>query len=99
MTTVVGQSKLAGELTSGPCPLYTSSMEVSLTREQELSLAQVAARTGRTPEQLLRDALDAILAHEQRFAGAVEEARQAAHRGELLDHDELVARFEERYHS
>ena len=74
-------------------------MEVSLTPQQEFSLAQVAARTGRTPEQILHDALDAFLAHEQWFAGAVEEGRQAARRGELLDHDELVRRFEERYRS
>lgn len=78
---------------------YTLSMDVALTPRQESLLAEVAVRTGRAPEQILRDALDAFLEQERWFAEAVEQGREAARRGELLDHDDLVGRLEERYRS
>jgi len=74
-------------------------MEVSLTSQQESLLAEVAARTGRSPEQILREALDALLDHQRWFVEAVEQGREAARRGELVDHEDLVAQLEERYRS
>jgi predicted transcriptional regulator len=74
-------------------------MEVSLTLQQESLLADVAARTGRSPEQILREALDALLDHQRWFVVAVEQGRKAARRGELVDHEDLVPRLEERYQS
>jgi predicted transcriptional regulator len=74
-------------------------MEVSLTPQEESLLAELSARTGRPAEQILREAVDALLEHERWFAEAVEQGRQAAARGELLDHDDEVRRVEERYRS
>ena len=74
-------------------------MEVSLTPQQESLLAGLAARTGRSREEILREAVDAFLGHERWFAEAVEQGREAARRGELLEHHEVVSRLEERYRS
>ena len=65
-------------------------MQVLLTSQQESLLADVAARTGRSAEQILREALDAFLDHQRWFVEAVEQGRAAARRGELVDHEELV---------
>lgn len=74
-------------------------MQVSLTSQQESLLADMAARTGRSPEQVLREALDAFLDHQRWFVEAVEQGRAAARQGELIDHEDLVPRLEERYQS
>jgi predicted DNA-binding protein len=43
-------------------------MELVLTTSQERRFAELSARTGRPPEDIVREALDAVLQHERWFA-------------------------------
>ena len=69
-------------------------MEVQLSPEKEARLQDFATRTGRQAAQLVVEAVDRMLEYDARFIEAVEEGRAAARRGELLEHDEVVARIE-----
>ena len=72
-------------------------MEVPLTGEQERLLEQVAARSQKSKSAVAAEAIEAYLEHERWFRERVEEGRAAARRGELLDHDEVVQRIEQRF--
>jgi predicted transcriptional regulator len=69
-------------------------MEVNFTPEQESRLHQVAARTGRDPAQLVQESIDRMLDYDERFLAAIEQGRASAHRGDLLEHEEVVERIE-----
>ena len=69
-------------------------MEVQLSPEKQAKLEDFATRTGREPSQLVVEAVDRMLEHDERFIEAVEIGRAAARRGELLEHEEVVARIE-----
>jgi predicted transcriptional regulator len=69
-------------------------MEVQSSPEKEAKLKNFASRTGREAEQLVVEAVDRMLEYDARFIEAVEEGRTAARRGELIEHDEVVARIE-----
>jgi predicted transcriptional regulator len=97
-------------------------MPLHLTPELEQRLAQLAAHSGRSPDEIAQEALEGYATHleslianiregeesaeregwlsnEEAFArlqkkqliAAVEEARAAAQRGELVDHEEVMA--------
>ena len=70
-------------------------MEVSFTTEQEAQLAQIASRSGTDPERLVKDAALRLLEEEARFRAAVREGIAQADRGELLEEEEMDARFEQ----
>lgn len=74
-------------------------MEVILAPEKEAQLRHFATRTGRNASQLIAEAVDRMLEYDVRFLDAVEEGRASARRGELLDHDEIVARIEQSFTS
>jgi predicted transcriptional regulator len=69
-------------------------MDVQLSPEKVARLQDFATRTGREASQLVEEAVDRMLEYDARFIEAVEVGRAAARRGELLDHDEVVARIE-----
>jgi predicted transcriptional regulator len=69
-------------------------MEVQLSPEKQARLQDFAARTGREAARLVVEAVDRMLEYDARFIEAVEKGRAAARRGELLEHDEVVARVE-----
>ena len=69
-------------------------MELRLNPEQQARLHNLASRTGRNPEQMLKQALDHMLDYDERFLVAVEEGREFVRRGELLEHDQVVERIE-----
>jgi predicted transcriptional regulator len=73
-------------------------MEVRLSPDTEAKLQDVATRTGREPSQLVLEAVDRMLDYDAKFIEAVEFGRAAARRGELLEHDEVVARIESLFH-
>lgn len=73
-------------------------MDVQLSLEKEALLQNFAARTGREASQLVADAVDRMLEFDERFIEAVEAGRAAARRGELLEHEEVVARIESMFH-
>lgn len=74
-------------------------MEVHLSPEKEARLQQFAARTGKTAAQVVGEAADRMLEYETRFIGAVEEGRESARRGELVDHEDVVERIGQILHS
>ena len=69
-------------------------MEVQLSPEKQARLQDFAARTGREAAQLVVEAVDRMLEYDARFLEPVEQGRAAARRGDLLEHDEVVARIE-----
>ncbi len=69
-------------------------MEVNLSAEKEARLQEFAARSGKNTAQLIEEAVDRMLDYETAFVGAVEQGRASAHKGNLLEHDEVVARIE-----
>jgi predicted transcriptional regulator len=71
-------------------------MEIHLTPEKEALLRQVAARTGQNTAQVIQEAVDRLLDHDAWFVQEVEKGQSQAAKGELIDHDELVARIEKR---
>ena len=74
-------------------------MEVQLSPEKQAKLQHFAARTGREASELVEEAVDRMLEYDARFIEAVEEGRAAARRGELVEHDEVVARIEGMFQS
>jgi len=69
-------------------------MEVQLKPEQEAQLSQIADQTGKSTEELAREAVDRYLAEEARFHTAVQEGIDAADRGELLAPSQVWERVE-----
>jgi predicted transcriptional regulator len=62
-------------------------IEVNLSPAKEVKLQQFASRTGRPPSQLVAEAVDRISSTMP--INAVEEGREAARRGDLLEHDDV----------
>lgn len=71
-------------------------MEIHLTPEKEALLRQVAARTGQDAAQVVQEAVDRLLDHDTWFIREVEKGQMQAAKGDLLEHDEVVARIEKR---
>lgn len=71
-------------------------MEIHLTPEKEALLRQVAARTGQDTAQVIQEAVDRLLDHDAWFIREVEKGQSQAARGDLMEHDEVVARIEKR---
>jgi len=69
-------------------------MAVQLKPEQEAQLSQIADQTGRSTEELAREAVDRYLAEEARFRTAVHEGIDAAERGEMLTPSQVWDRVE-----
>lgn len=74
-------------------------MEVRFTAELEAKLARIAARQGRGTDALVQEVLNRYIEQEARFTEAVQKGIASADRGDLLDHDEVVARIEKRFGS
>jgi predicted transcriptional regulator len=71
-------------------------MEIHLTPEKEALLRQVAARTGQDAAQVIQEAVDRLLEHDKWFVQEVEKGQSQAAKGDLIEHDEVVARIEKR---
>lgn len=71
-------------------------MEIHLTPEKEALLRQVAARTGQDTAQVIQEAVDRLLDHDKWFVQEVEKGQSQAAKGDLIEHDAVVARIEKR---
>jgi predicted transcriptional regulator len=71
-------------------------MEIHLTPEKEALLRQVAARTGQDAAQVIQEAVDRLLDHDSWFIQEVEKGQAQADKGDLVEHDKVVARIEKR---
>jgi len=59
-------------------------MEIQLTPDQEADLVALAARAGRSPDELAQEAVNRFLKEEAHFAEAVKLGIAAADRGEFV---------------
>jgi predicted transcriptional regulator len=69
-------------------------MEVHLSPKQEQELAQLASRKGRQPKELAEEAIGFYLQHEARFVEAVRRGLASADNGQLIEHEEVLARID-----
>jgi predicted transcriptional regulator len=69
-------------------------MQVHLTPEQEARLAELAARDGRSPDQLMQEALDRFFEADADFVEAVTKGLASLDRGGGLTHEEVGRRIE-----
>ena len=67
-------------------------MEVQFTSEQEARIARYATKTGKDTAQVVRDAVDLMLA-DNGFIEGVEKAAASLDRGEHLEHEEVGERL------
>jgi predicted transcriptional regulator len=71
---------------------YASSMELQLPDRQAAELANLSSRTGRSPSDLVVEAVDRLLEQETRFDEQVQLALDQIARGEFLEEEEMDAR-------
>jgi len=74
-------------------------MELPLSPEQERELSQLANRKGRKPGELAREVIGFYLEHEARFVDAVKRGIASADAGNLIEHDEVMARVDRLFQS
>jgi predicted transcriptional regulator len=70
-------------------------MEIHLSPEQEAELSELASRKGRDADTLAQEVLGFYLKHEARFVDAVKRGIASADRGDLIEHDEVLARIDQ----
>jgi predicted transcriptional regulator len=70
------------------------SMEIQLTEQEQAQLQDVAQRTGRNTEDVVRQAINSFLQHEREFVEAVEKGLASLDRGEYITHDEVTSRID-----
>jgi predicted transcriptional regulator len=68
-------------------------MEVHLSPDLQAKLAQLASQQERDSEALVVEAVQRTVNHDDRFIREVEKGIAAADRGEFVDHDEVMKRF------
>jgi predicted transcriptional regulator len=71
-------------------------MEIHLTPEKEALLQQIAARSGKATAEVVQEAVDRLLDYDAWSIAKIEQGLAEANRGELIEHDEVVARIERR---
>jgi predicted transcriptional regulator len=76
---------------------YAGFMNLRVPPELEAKLTRLAAETGRTADQVAIDLLANSVDHDEWFRGKVEKGRASAREGRLLEHDDVVARMDQRY--
>jgi len=69
-------------------------MEVHLPDTQESQLNELAAKTGRGTDELVREAVAKLLAHNEWFKAQVQIGIDQIERGEFIDEEEMDARVE-----
>jgi predicted transcriptional regulator len=74
-------------------PIF-GGMEVHFTPEQLMRLSQVANYNGTDTEQLVKEAALRVVEENEDFRAAVRRGIEQADRGELVPHEEVVARIE-----
>jgi predicted transcriptional regulator len=69
-------------------------MELELPKRQSAGLASLSARTGRSPQDLVTEAVDRLLAQDAWFDAQIQVAVDQMARGEFLEEEEMDARLE-----
>jgi predicted transcriptional regulator len=71
-------------------------MDIQVPSELAARLDRLAARTGRTADQVALDLLRNSVEHDEWFRGEVEKGRLSGEDG-LIEHQEVIARIRSRY--
>jgi predicted transcriptional regulator len=69
-------------------------MEVHFTPDTEAQLQQFAASKGKDAAQVVEETVTRMLERQAQFIEGVKCGIEAADRGDLIDHDEVVARID-----
>jgi len=69
-------------------------MEVHLTTEQLEQLNRIASSTGRRTDELVKEAIDNLLAYNDWFRKEVEIGLAQVRQGDLVEDDEVRARID-----
>jgi predicted transcriptional regulator len=72
----------------------SDTMEIQLTDQEQAQLRDVAQRTGRKTEDVVREAINSFLQHESEFVEAVEKGLASLDRGEYITHEEVTSRID-----
>jgi len=69
-------------------------MQVNLPPELQAKLDRIAAKQGRKAESLVNEAVERLVGYDAWFIQQVEKGLAQVERGEVLEHEEVVARAE-----
>jgi len=69
-------------------------MEVHIPPKQEAQLSELASRTGRGTDDLIQEAIDRLLAHNEWFQEQIQVGLDQLDRGEFVDEDAMDARVQ-----
>jgi len=69
-------------------------MQVNLPPELQAKLDRIAAKQGRKAESLVNEAVERLVGYDAWFIQQVEKGLAQVERGEVLEHEEVVARVE-----
>jgi predicted transcriptional regulator len=69
-------------------------MDISLVPEQEARIAELAARDGRSIDEIVREAIDRYLEDEARFVEAVMRGLASLDGGQFVSHEEVRRRID-----
>ncbi len=72
----------------------SDTMEIQLTEQEQAKLRDLAQRTGRSTQDVLREAIDSFLQQEIEFVEAVEKGLASLDRGEYIAHEEVISRID-----
>jgi predicted transcriptional regulator len=75
----------------------TTDMNVPFSPETQAKLVRAAAEQGRSPESVVREAVERFLDFDDWFVRQVEEGLSAAERGDFVEHDEIGRLINSRY--
>lgn len=70
-------------------------MEVNLPPDLQAKLDRIAAQQGREPESLVSEAIERLLGYDEWFIRQVEVGLAQVERGEVLEHEQIVAKIED----
>lgn len=71
-------------------------MELRLSPEHEVKLADMATRTGRSPMELLSEAVSSYLAEKQKYLDFIQAGIDQAEQGQFVEDADVLAWLEQR---
>jgi predicted transcriptional regulator len=71
-------------------------MEVKISPEVQAKLDRLAAEQGRDSESLVREAVERLVSFDEWFVREVEKGLEQVQSGDVLEHDEVASRIENR---
>lgn len=92
-----GRAWFAASFDRSAVPSYAAIMNVRIPPELEAKLARMAVESGRTASEVALDLLTSSVDHDEWFRAEVEKGRASARDGRLIEHEDVVARMDQRY--